>query len=54
MTVDWVAPGVATDSPTAAPSITKQSVARIAGEALPPALAHLADGAFGEALAKAV
>ena len=35
-------------------SAAAQRVRRIAGEALPPELAHLASGAFGEALTKAV
>lgn len=38
-------------APAAAPS---RAVSRIAGEALPPELVHLAEGAFGEALTKAV
>ena len=43
-------PATATSAGNGRPNVTR----RIAGEALPPELAHLADGAFGEALGKAI
>ena len=52
MPPDEMRPDPVSDSVSATPA--RWAVARIAGAALPPALAHLADGAFGAALAKAV
>ncbi len=46
-------PRDAADGSTSA-AVPSRTVARIAGEALPPELAYLAEGVFGEALAQAV
>jgi acyl-CoA reductase-like NAD-dependent aldehyde dehydrogenase len=46
-------PDVAARPAQATPALAAR-LARIAGETLPPELAHLAEGVFGEALAKAV
>src|ERR1700761_1196986 len=53
MPADVVPPEDRTDGPASAVG-TSRAVSRIAGEALSPDLAHLAEGAFGEALAQAV
>ena len=53
MSADAVPPPDAVADPLSAMS-EGRALARIAGETLPPGLAHLAHGAFGEALAKAV